>query len=161
MSSSSAPPGSSGYHQQWETKAGIYMFNTQTSGLFTILIVFDAWSANPCWCLFFFLPFNMSLCFAAMIKGAFKGLRSWWLVLAKPRLTYHIAVVYPILFHKGDGHAIQQNINQKICLALLFFFSYLFLFIICITKLELIFMWGKKCCSLRVFFTFILILVFF
>lgn len=104
------------------------MFNTQTSGLFTILIVFDAWSANPCWCLFFFLPFNMSLCFAAMIKGAFKGLRSWWLVLAKPRLTYHIAVVYPILFHKGDGHAIQQNINQKICLALLFFF-FLFVFI--------------------------------
>lgn len=66
------------------------------------------------------------------------------LVLAKPRLTYHIAVVYPILFHKGDGHAIQQNINQKICLALLVFFSYLFLFIICITKLELIFMWGKS-----------------
>lgn len=73
------------------------------------------------------------------------------LVLAKPRLTYHIAVVYPVLFHKGDGHAIQQNINQKQS-ALLYCFFFLFVFIHNLyNQTGINFYVGKKCCSLRVF----------
>lgn len=48
------------------------------------------------------------------------------LARTKPRLTFRIAVVYSILFHKGDAHAVQQNINQKKKSALLCFFPICF-----------------------------------